>query len=140
MILFILLLSFLWLCFYNFYYKRRNLPPGPIPLPLFGNALSIFTVTSFEEMYIKWQKKYGNVYTYWQAETPMVVIADFNTIQETLQRDGDSYTGRQNLENFNRYLTGLYYHVQPRFELRNVVLAPLLPDRDTHRFLQLFYF
>ncbi|KAI1702570.1 cytochrome p450 domain-containing protein [Ditylenchus destructor] len=41
----------------------------------------------------------------------MVVIADFNTIQETLQKDGDSYTGRQNLDNFNRYLTDGAYGI-----------------------------
>ncbi|KAH7680501.1 CRE-CYP-33D1 protein [Aphelenchoides avenae] len=47
--------------FYNFYYKRRNLPPGPAPLPLLGNMLTIVKHGSGEEVFVKWKRQFGDV-------------------------------------------------------------------------------
>ncbi|KAI1706803.1 cytochrome p450 domain-containing protein [Ditylenchus destructor] len=91
--------------------KTQKYSKCPTPLPILGNVLSVLSVDAAEEVFLKWRKKYGNVYTYWQADIPMVVLADFNTIQETLQKDGDSYTGRMILQPFHQYVTGGVYGI-----------------------------
>ncbi|KAI1705037.1 cytochrome p450 domain-containing protein [Ditylenchus destructor] len=82
------------LIFYNFYWKRRNLPPGPTPLPILGNILTIARLKPGYDAFLQWQKQYGPVYTYWMAEQPIVAITDYKTIKETFIQDGDSYAGR----------------------------------------------
>ncbi|KAI1705035.1 cytochrome p450 domain-containing protein [Ditylenchus destructor] len=80
--------------FYNFYWKRRNLPPGPTPLPILGNVLTIARLKPGYDAFIQWNKQYGPIYTYWIAETPIVAITDYKTIKETFIHDGDTYAGR----------------------------------------------
>lgn len=80
--------------FYNFYYKRRNLPPGPAPWPLIGNVLEIAKKGSAENAFLDWKRRYGPIYTYWAGETPLVAVADYKLIIETFHKDGDAYAGR----------------------------------------------
>uniref|UniRef100_A0A914CYU8 Cytochrome P450 n=1 Tax=Acrobeloides nanus TaxID=290746 RepID=A0A914CYU8_9BILA len=81
---------------YNFYWKRRNLPPGPIPFPILGNVIEMFRKPVYQAG-IDWHNKYGPIYTAWIGEIPMVVITDYNLINETLVKDADSYAGRPQL-------------------------------------------
>ncbi len=73
----LLLLAFftLSICyfFYNCYLKRRHLPPGPMPLPLFGNVFDFVLDPPGYAPLLKWQKRYGNVFTYWTIGT----VAEF---------------------------------------------------------------
>ncbi|KAI1700079.1 cytochrome p450 domain-containing protein [Ditylenchus destructor] len=94
MLLLIFVLFWSALIFYNFYWKRRNLPPGPIPLPILGNVLTIARQKSCYGAFLQWQKQYGPVYTFWMAEQPVVAITDYKTIKETFIQDGDTYAGR----------------------------------------------
>lgn len=52
---------FAFVVFYNFYWKRRNLPPGPAPLPIVGNMLTLAKYDSPEDAFIQWRKDYGDV-------------------------------------------------------------------------------
>lgn len=79
--------------FYNFYWKRRNLPPGPTPWPIFGNALEVLKKEVYEA-HIDWHKKYGPVHTFWQGELPIVAVSDYDLINETFIKDADAYIGR----------------------------------------------
>ncbi|KAI1713220.1 cytochrome p450 domain-containing protein [Ditylenchus destructor] len=94
MLLPLFLALFLALLFYNFYWKRRNLPPGPIPLPLIGNILTIARLKPGYGAFLQWQKEYGPVFTYWMAEQPIVAFTDYKSIKETFIQDGDTYAGR----------------------------------------------
>ena len=51
------------LAFYNFYYKRKNFPPGPTPLPFIGNSYTLRQYPPGEECYLKWMREYGPVYS-----------------------------------------------------------------------------
>uniref|UniRef100_A0AC35FFY9 Cytochrome P450 n=1 Tax=Panagrolaimus sp. PS1159 TaxID=55785 RepID=A0AC35FFY9_9BILA len=88
-------LFFLLLCFYNFYWKRRLLPPGPIPLPLIGNYHEVEANPPGYATFDKWRKKYGEIHTFWLAETPVVSINDFNLIQKYfVKENSDTLAGR----------------------------------------------
>ena len=84
-------------CFYHFYWKRKGLPPGPLPLPVLGNVITM-GLKPPPQAFIDWRKQYGNIYTYWLGEIPHVAINDFDTIQEHFIKDGETYAGRP-LEN-----------------------------------------
>lgn len=63
MALLLMLEVFLTLCslilFYNIYWKRRNLPPGPTPLPLIGNVLTLIRAGNWEDAFLQWKERYG---------------------------------------------------------------------------------
>ncbi|GMS97964.1 hypothetical protein PENTCL1PPCAC_20139, partial [Pristionchus entomophagus] len=71
--------------------RIRGLPPGPPPLPLLGNALSLGD--AMDQTMLRWSKQYGPVFTVWMPG-PVVVIADHNTMQETVVRQGDQFGDR----------------------------------------------
>lgn len=100
-----LLLFFLFLTtllFWNFVWKRRGLPPGPTPLPLFGNAFSINK--SIYEKFQIWAKEYGPVYTVWLGEDPNVMVTDYEIMKDLFIKEGDIYAGRSFMVDiFNKF-------------------------------------
>ena len=103
MILYFILLILL-LLFYNFYWKRRNLPPGPAPLPFIGNLHEIASDPPGYNIFQKWHAKYGKVCTYFISERPIISISDFKLIQELFVKDGDTFSGRTTLGKFNDFI------------------------------------
>jgi hypothetical protein len=45
-------------------------------------------------VFTKWRHKYGPIFTYWLGKIPVVCVADYQKLVETLQRDGESYAAR----------------------------------------------
>lgn len=72
----LLLISLLTLYFLyqQFYARRKNLPPGPMPFPLVGNTFQLDFQNMHKDM-LKWKKKYGNIFTIW-LPGPNIVIND----------------------------------------------------------------
>ncbi|KAL7075719.1 hypothetical protein ACQ4LE_004922 [Meloidogyne hapla] len=95
----------LLICFWNFIWKRRFLPPGPLPLPLLGNTLTLARYAPGYEAYKIWENKYGPVYTLWLGEDPVVVISDFECMRDTFVKAGDAYSGRHLMTAINSVLT-----------------------------------
>uniref|UniRef100_A0AC34FN43 Cytochrome P450 n=1 Tax=Panagrolaimus sp. ES5 TaxID=591445 RepID=A0AC34FN43_9BILA len=80
--------------FYHLYWKRRNFPAGPIPLPFIGNVHQ-FYYYGFEEAIKKFHNTYGDLHTIWFGDTPVVSVNDFPTIVEKFVKNGDSVSGRE---------------------------------------------
>ncbi|KAI1707807.1 cytochrome p450 domain-containing protein [Ditylenchus destructor] len=127
MLLLIFVVFWTTLIFYNFYWKRRNLPPGPTPLPILGNVHTIARLKPGYDAFLQWQKQYGPVYTFWMAEQPVVAITDYKTIKETCIQDGDTYAGRNMFNEAMRLLRG--------GTLNGVVLLEGEPFRENRRFI-----
>ncbi|KAI6180044.1 hypothetical protein M3Y98_00676800 [Aphelenchoides besseyi] len=98
-------------CFYHFYYKRRNLPPGPTPIPVLGNLLEVIFDPPGEAPFRRWKEKYGPVYTYWMGSIPIVSVSEYNTMVETFQKDGETYAGRYAFKEFDALVRGGDYGV-----------------------------
>ena len=108
MILLFILLAVSLYVFHQFYWRRRKLPPGnthnykssplavfsgPMPWPIFGNALS-FKYGNAEKAAHQWAKTYGDIQTVWFGSKPIVTLHDIPTIYETFLKDGDAYVDR----------------------------------------------
>ncbi|PIC25168.1 hypothetical protein B9Z55_018203 [Caenorhabditis nigoni] len=82
-----------WL-FYELSYKRRNYPPGPVPVPFVGNIIPFIGNKPGYECFRKWTKTYGDVYTFWLGPSPYVIIGSYELMKETFVKDGDTYTDK----------------------------------------------
>lgn len=106
-ILLVLLFFILLYFFYHLYYKRLAYPPGPTPLPLIGNLISLAKSERFEFKFNEWTKKFGisiqnyattsilgPIYTYWVGDTPIISINDPKLAYQMFVKDGDNYKDR----------------------------------------------
>jgi hypothetical protein len=93
-VLFCVFVVFVVLLF-KFNSQRRKLPPGPVPLPLFGNSVTLLRAgNKLVEKLLEWGDKYGPVYTIWLGSMPAVFVVDFDIMQEAFVKNADAYTGR----------------------------------------------
>ena len=98
------------LLIYNFYWKRRNFPPGPTPLPLIGNLVSIASPRPKYQIFLDWSKKYNGLFTVWLGELPVVAICDYKLIQSAFVKDhAEALSGRfQLVEHLNVIRGGIH--------------------------------
>lgn len=73
---------------------RRKLPPGPFPLPLFGNYVGIPKY----KPWIKWERlafKYDYpLMTIWNGSRPVIVCNDAWSISELFEKRANIYSSR----------------------------------------------
>uniref|UniRef100_A0A8C5RAA0 Cytochrome P450 n=1 Tax=Leptobrachium leishanense TaxID=445787 RepID=A0A8C5RAA0_9ANUR len=77
----------------NFMCRRRNLPPGPTPLPLIGNLLQIKRGHMGDSL-IEFAKLYGSVYTLYFGPNPVICLSGYETVKEALVDRGEVFAGR----------------------------------------------
>uniref|UniRef100_A0A914PZ93 Cytochrome P450 n=1 Tax=Panagrolaimus davidi TaxID=227884 RepID=A0A914PZ93_9BILA len=88
----ILLSLFAIYIFHQFYWRRMNLPPGPMPLPLIGN-LNILDINGIDTQLLQLKKQYGNVFTLW-IPTPAIIVGGLQQLQTIFTKNGDNVAGR----------------------------------------------
>ncbi|THU81706.1 cytochrome P450 [Dendrothele bispora CBS 962.96] len=103
---------------YRLFSYRCQLPPGPKPLPVIGNAHQMPTLCP-EETYQGWQKEYGDIVHVRIFGSNMLILNAFQPAHELLEKRSALYSDRPRFVLFNE-LMGWYNastHVQygPRF-------------------------
>ena len=75
-------------------YRQRHLPHGPVPLPFFGNIISLAhnTHTTLSKL----ADFYGPVFTIWFGTKPIVMVNDYNVALEVFSKNGLKFSSRPN--------------------------------------------
>ncbi|XP_048361670.1 cytochrome P450 2J2-like [Sphaerodactylus townsendi] len=92
-ILIAVLVCLLTLHFLNQLWAHRNYPPGPLRLPIIGGAWRIL-INFSQDSFIKLAKQYGNVYTIWAGNLPVVVLSGFKAVKEGLINHSECFDER----------------------------------------------
>ncbi|KAK0402548.1 hypothetical protein QR680_016396 [Steinernema hermaphroditum] len=112
--------------------RRKDLPPGPTPLPLLGNAHQLFWAylrgRSHVDVFLDWKKVYGNVYTIYLGPYHCVLICDYQTTFDAFIKSGEDHAGRNNTFIFNNprndlgviFSKGPGWQEQRRFSLKTL--------------------
>lgn len=70
-----------------------QLPPGPPPIPFFGNKFQI-TQSKPWIQFQEWSKKYGPIYTLWIGRKPTLIISDPNIAVDLMEKRSNKYSSR----------------------------------------------
>ncbi|KAI6206304.1 (pine wood nematode) hypothetical protein [Aphelenchoides besseyi] len=106
MFLFLSFILLVVLIFHQFYWRRRNLPNGPLPLPIIGNAHTFLKTERWEDQFLKWREEFGPIYTYWLGPMAVVSVNDYETMQKMFVHDGDTYADREPIKAFDDLVRG----------------------------------
>jgi cytochrome P450 family 33 len=66
-----------------------------MPLPFIGNLVNFAKAGTPEVALLKWRRQYGPIFTYWLGNLPVVAIADYQKMVETVVKDADNYVDVQ---------------------------------------------
>uniref|UniRef100_A0A1I8A110 Cytochrome P450 n=1 Tax=Steinernema glaseri TaxID=37863 RepID=A0A1I8A110_9BILA len=83
----------LYVC-HEVYWKRRHLPPGPIPWLVAGNMPSLLVQPNIDKLFLSWKQKYGDVFTFWIGPFPMVMVAEAETMKRYFVKNSEVFSHR----------------------------------------------
>ncbi|XP_030874314.1 cytochrome P450 2B11-like [Leptonychotes weddellii] len=69
------------------------LPPGPHPLPFLGNLLQMDR-SGLLKSFLRFQEKYGDVFTVYLGPRPVVMLCGIKAIREALVDQAETFSGR----------------------------------------------
>ncbi|XP_063793842.1 cytochrome P450 2G1-like [Pseudophryne corroboree] len=105
-VLIILLIScsFIYMT-WNTMYRKRNLPPGPIPMPLVGSLLYIRRGELAKSL-MKFWEEYGPVYTLYFGPRRVVVLSGYDAVKEALVDRAEDFGARGPLHTIEGFTQG----------------------------------
>ncbi|KAI6180691.1 Unspecific monooxygenase [Aphelenchoides besseyi] len=81
--------------FYELYWKRIRLPPGPTPLLIIGNMIDVIrNLSNIDGLFQRYKQQYGGIFTFWMGPVPMVMVCDVDLMRLYFVRNGDTFSGR----------------------------------------------
>ncbi|XP_075692276.1 cytochrome P450 2A5-like [Rhinoderma darwinii] len=83
------------------FWRRGNLPPGPTPLPLLGNALDVGG--DIVHFLMKLSEKYGDIFTVYLGTRPVIVVTGYKLVKEIYVDKGDDYLNRGDMPAFDAF-------------------------------------
>ncbi|KAJ8336617.1 hypothetical protein SKAU_G00378370 [Synaphobranchus kaupii] len=82
------------LLFFLFRTRRpKNFPPGPLPVPIFGNLLQLNLRNPIEDLE-KLSEHYGKIYSIYIGNKPAVVLNGLHAMKEALVTQSVEFAGR----------------------------------------------
>ncbi|XP_006039243.1 cytochrome P450 2K4-like [Alligator sinensis] len=85
--------------------SRKDIPPGPRPLPLIGNLLIMDLKRPFQTI-LELSETYGPVFSIQMGLTKMVVISGYETVKEALVNQADAFAERPKVPFFEAVSKG----------------------------------
>ncbi|EPS65721.1 cinnamic acid 4-hydroxylase [Genlisea aurea] len=73
--------------------KKQKLPPGPIPVPIFGNLLQLGTALNHRNL-AEYSKKFGEIFHLRLGQKNVVVISSPKLAKESLYKKGAEFGSR----------------------------------------------
>ncbi|XP_018422663.1 PREDICTED: cytochrome P450 2G1-like [Nanorana parkeri] len=110
------------------FWKRGKLPPGPIPLPVFGNVMQLSRGNIVTSLF-KLRKKYGDVFTVYLGSRPVVVVNRYKAVKEVYVDRADDFLARGDIAvfdtNFKNYGLAFTSDMNRWKELRQFSLSAM---------------
>ncbi|CAI9609381.1 unnamed protein product [Staurois parvus] len=73
--------------------KRKNMPPGPAPLPFVGNILQV-NMKELPKSLLKLAKVHGDIFTVQLGTRTVVLLHGYDTVKEALVDNADVFSNR----------------------------------------------
>ena len=105
----------------NHFTTNRNLPPGPFPFPIIGNAHKLAAASRHLDL-IGLEKQYGKVFRLYLGSKLVIVVSGGNALKEVLVTKSAEFAGRPS-----------FYTTEVLSKGKAIVLADYSPEWRLHR-------